>query len=328
MLGAKRHETLIGEEELFEFLPRLAYHPDDPNGDPVCLPVYYVSKLIRDSGVIMAQVGEGADEIFSGYDHYLAVVRYWQKYIKKFRYWPKSLFSILYSLFSCPFVPSGYDLHKEVLRRLARGEQFFWGGAIAFTDHQKQFLFTKEFQEKVKKEEWSSWNIIKQYYDKIEAEYPEADFLQKMVYLELKIRLPELLLMRVDKMSMAHGIEARVPFLDHRIVELAMQIPMDQKIKNMRSKHILKEAVSDKVPENIINRKKQGFGTPIANWLQSEPGERMISTLMDSSILKEGYFHGPYVEKLVADHRALRVDNSFRIWNLISLVLFWDQWAA
>lgn len=324
MLGAKKHEVLIGEEELFEFLPKLALHADDPNGDPVCLPVYYVSKLIRDSGVIMAQVGEGADELFAGYDHYLAVVRYWQKYIHWLRHIPNFIFQISYSL--SRVLPSGHDLHKEVLRRLANGQEFFWGGAIAFTDYQKQFLFTKEFKKRAKEQDWSVYALIKQYYDKIDAEWPEADFLQKMAYLELKIRLPELLLMRVDKMASAHSIEARVPFLDHRIVELAMQIPMQRKIKNMNSKHILKKAVADKVPANIINRKKQGFGAPVSDWMRGESREQLFSLLSKSFFMKEGYFDKAYIQKMIDDHIALKTDNSFRIWNLITLSLWGSNW--
>lgn len=329
MLGAKRHEIQIGKEEFHDFLPLLAYHADDPNGDPVCLPVSYISKLIRDSGIIMAQVGEGADELFAGYDHYRIVFDIWRKVWRRIDALPYPLRKMIALAGHGLDVRSSqyFDRYKELFYRIGHNEALFWGGAIAFLDYEKQFLFRKEFQEQMRKEGITSYKPVKSYYDTIDQEIPEADFLQRLIYLELKIRLPELLLMRVDKMASAYSIETRVPFLDHRIVELAMNIPQDLRMKNMVQKHILKKAVEGKVPDNIINRKKQGFGTPLMHWLyEKEETDFLKDKVMSSSLMQAEYFNEKYVNGLFEKHQQKKGEYSFQIWNIVTLALWYDTW--
>lgn len=318
------HEITVGPQDLIDFLPELAFHADDPNGDPVCFPLYCVSKLIRDSGVIVAQVGEGADELFAGYNQYLLVTNFWKRWWRKLERLPSPLKKLLFELGKLTSHPA-YDLHREQLRRLAAAEEFFWGGAIAFTEFSKWNLLSKNFRENL--EGISSFQIVQPHYEKIDREAPETDFLNRMMYLELKIRLPELLLMRVDKITMANSIESRVPFLDHRLVELAIQIPMDLKLKNGVSKYILKEAVRGITPDSVIDRKKQGFAAPVTEWLRKgKIADQLIQTLWKSKIWEEDIFNRAAVEKLIAAHQNGKVDASFRIWNLITLGLWFDRW--
>lgn len=323
--GSNHHEITVGPDDLMNFLPTLADHADDPNGDPVCFPLYYVSKLIRDCGVIMAQVGEGSDELFAGYDHYSLVVNFWKKWWKKLERLPSPVKTLLFELSKITKHPS-YDLHREQLRRLATAEEFFWGGAIAFTEFTKWKILSKDFRKRM--EGISSFSLIKTHYEKIDVLAPETDFLNRMIYLELKIRLPELLLMRVDKITMANSIEARVPFLDHRLVELAMQIPMDLKLKNGISKYILKEAVRGIVPDAVIDRKKQGFAAPITEWLKTSLAKELPTVLWKSKIWDANILNRAAVEKLIFEHQRGRVDASFRIWNLVTLGLWFDRWMA
>lgn len=319
-LKTHSYETLIGEDELLEFLPKLAYYADDPNGDPVCFPVYYLSRLIRNSGVIMAQVGEGADELFSGYNHYLIVVSIWKKYIRKLNRLPHSLKSILYR---SNFYTNhrNFEMYKEVLRRLWSNQEFFWGGAICFTELSKNFLFSKKFSRML--DGINSYNLIKKHYTFIDEHMVDADFLTRMIYLELKIRLPELLLMRVDKMASAHSIEARVPFLDPNLVQLALQIPMELKLKNNETKYILKKAVENVLPREIIYRKKQGFGAPITELLKKKKWNSYFYNLItDSFLFTEDYFNKEYVDLLFKKPDVY----AFRIWNLATLVLWHNKW--
>ena len=322
LLGSKRHEVLIDSSDFFNWLPKYAFHADDPNGDPVCLPVYYVSKLVRDSGVIMAQVGEGSDELFAGYGTYLMYYKIW----KNFWYWtsilPRPIKKLVYFL-AFKLLGEKRDLYREHLRRWASGEELFWGGAVAFSEIQKGKLLAAEF--KAKKFP-GSYELIKKYYNRIDSA-GRFDFLERLTYLELKIRLPELLLMRVDKMAMASSVEARVPFLDRRLVEMAIRIPMALKLKNGESKHILKEAIRGIVPDNIIGRKKQGFGTPFGDWLKKDEFSEKIKGLVFSSmIMRKNYFNGDYINKLFSEHKGSSTDNSARIWNLLSLALWSDKW--
>ncbi len=328
MLGSERHEIKIGQKEFLQWLPKLAYYADDPNGDPVCFPVYYLSKLVRDSKVIMAQVGEGSDELFCGYGTYMEFIkiylRFW-RYVEKL---PAFLRKIPYFFITKLTSPNKLVLHKEFLRRLALGEPLFYGGANAFSAYDKQFLLKKDFQRKVPFD--SSDRLIEDVYLRLGREYSQSDFLQKMLYLELTIRLPELLLMRVDKMAMANSIETRVPFLDHRIVEMAFSIPMKLKIKNNTTKYILKKAVKGVIPDEIINRKKKGFGAPVGEWMRKDSSisDKLFAIIRHSKIKELNIFNYDYIEQLIADHRNYRYDNSFKLWNLITLSLWYDQWIS
>ncbi len=322
---SRHHEITVGPQDLMSFLPTLAHHADDPNGDPVCFPLYAISKLIRESGVIVAQVGEGSDELFAGYDHYRIVVDFWKKWWQKLEALPRPLKKMLFELSKITKNP-GHDLHRDQLRKLAQAEEFFWGGAIAFSEFSKWDIFTQDFRRRM--EGRTSFDVIKPYYEKMDREAPNADFLTRMVYLELKIRLPELLLMRVDKITMANSIESRVPFLDHRLVELAMQIPMDLKIKNGVSKYILKQAVRGILPDDVIDRKKQGFGAPVGEWLNTALRQELPEVLWKSKIWEANIFDRSVVEKLVQNHQDGKAEASFRIWNLITLALWYDRWMA
>jgi len=272
----------------------------------------------------VAQVGEGADELFAGYNQYLLVTNFWKRWWRLLERMPSPLKTLLFELGKLTSHPA-YDLHREQLRRLAAAEEFFWGGAIAFTEFSKWNLLSKKFREQM--DGISSFQIVQPHYEKIDGKAPETDFLNRMMYLELKIRLPELLLMRVDKITMANSIESRVPFLDHRLVELAAQIPMDLKLKNGVSKYILKEAVRGITPDAVIDRKKQGFAAPIAEWLRKgKIADQLIQTLWKSKMWEEDIFNRAAVEKLIAAHQNRPVDASFRIWNLITLGLWFDRW--
>jgi len=308
-----------------EWLPKLAYQADDPNGDPVCFPVYYLSKLIRDSKVIMAQVGEGADELFCGYGTYMEFIRIYTKYWRYLEKLPKFIKKIPYFLLNSILPKDKLTLHKEFFRRLAYNKPFFFGGANAFSAYDKQFLLTDSFKKEI------PFNTSDNLVESITKSVPsKSDFLQKMLYLELSIRLPELLLMRVDKMASAHSIETRVPFLDHRLVELAFSIPMDLKIKNKKTKYILKEAVKGIIPDEIINRKKQGFGAPTSEWMRKESpiSNDLVNIIRNSKIKELNIFDYTYIEKLITDHQNNLDENSFKLWNLITLSLWYDKWIC
>ena len=323
ILGSKCYETVIGQKEFMEWLPKLAYQADDPNGDPVCFPVYYLSKLVRDSKVIMAQVGEGADELFCGYGTYMEFIRIYTKYWRYLEKLPKFIKKIPYFLLNLILPKNKLTLHKEFFRRLAYNKPFFYGGANAFSAYDKQFLLTDSFKKEI------PFNASDNLVESITASVPsKSDFLQKMLYLELSIRLPELLLMRVDKMASAHSIETRVPFLDHRLVELAFSIPMDLKTKDNKTKYILKEAVKGIIPDGIINRKKQGFGAPTSEWMRKESpiSNDLVNIIRNSKIKELNIFDYTYIEKLITDHQNTICDNSFKLWYLITLSLWYDKW--
>jgi asparagine synthase (glutamine-hydrolysing) len=323
VLRTKPHEILITEKHLDEFLPQYAYYADDPNGDQVCLPLFWLSKLAKDSGVTVIQIGEGSDEIFAGYDTYLKA---WQLYNR----WWKWLEHLPGFVKGAPFHAAKFlnnsklEFAQEYMRRLSANQEPFWGNAIAFSDFQKSRLMSPQFKRTVRT---SSYPIINRYYREISELDSEADFLKRLTYLELKHRLPELLLMRADKMAMAHSLEGRVPFLDKRLVEFALQIPTSIKLKDNVQKYILKKSVTGIIPDELIWRKKQGFATSMSEWMKptSPTSEKLLGIIRNSKLKERGLLDYGYVEKLIKAH-ADGVEHNFRLWNLITLSLWYDYW--
>ncbi|MBI4022811.1 asparagine synthase (glutamine-hydrolyzing) [Candidatus Berkelbacteria bacterium] len=324
--GTEHHEILINQHDCAAYLPKMVQSQDEPISDPVNIPLYFVSKLIRDSGVIVAQVGEGSDELFSGYSGYLQIANL---YLDRWRYLqqiPALLRQLLYRGGRWWFGRRGTDLGIEYLRRLAHDEPIFWGGAVTFTEWDKARLIDPAFRARLTTR--SSLEVIQPYYDAIAQQKPESDFLERMIYVELKLRLAELLLMRVDKITASVSIESRTPFLDHQLVELAMNIPWQMKIKGRTPKYILKKAVEGLIPHEIIYRKKMGFGAPIREWFLKELGETLEETLLTSGIRERGYFDYDHVRELIDRHRSGRGDTSFQLWTLFNLSLWYDHWIA
>lgn len=210
------HEILIDVKDALEFLPKLVYHQDEPLADPVCIPLYFVSKLARENGTIVVQVGEGSDEEFAGYPWMLRELRLTKINNYIFKNMPSIFNSIFYKLIKKFWSEEGKLLELDYLRRIKDRQEIYWGGAINFTKEHKNKLLLKGLN--------NSYDIVKQVYDKYRSKSKVNDPLRQMIYLEFKNRLPELLLMRVDKMSMATSVEARVPFLDYRLVEYSFKI--------------------------------------------------------------------------------------------------------
>jgi asparagine synthase (glutamine-hydrolysing) len=147
-----------------------------------------------------------------------------------------------------------------------------------------------------------------------------------MTYLELKLRLPELLLMRVDKITMATSVEARVPFLDHHLVEYAMGLPRELKVNGKTGKHILKRSLESILPHDLLYSRKRGFGAPIREWFRTASGEEYGERLMSSSIRKRDYFDYDFIAKMLKEHRSGRSEWSFHLWALLNLSLWYEHW--
>ena len=319
------HEVIIGQEDMQKFLPDLIFHQDEPLADPVCVPLYYVSRLARETGTIVVQVGEGADEIFAGYDWFRKYVRindlFWQQAEKL----PLSLRHSLAAM-AKPLMEASFNKRTaiELTRRLGAGEPLFWGGAIVFDEDFKRRVLSSKMSAEVKG--LSSYDAVKDHLDHVARVRPDSDFAARMSYLELKLRLPELLLMRVDKMTMATSVEARVPFLDHHLVEYAMSLPVDLKIQGTSGKHILKRALEKVLPADVLYRPKRGFGAPIREWFRGESGEMLGGLIMNSSIRRRDLFDYAFVSRLIDEHRNSKRDWSFHLWALLNLSLWYDHW--
>lgn len=312
------HEILIDVKDALEFLPKLVYHQDEPIADPVCIPVYFVSKLARENGTIVVQVGEGSDEEFAGYPWMLRELRLTKINNYIFKNMPSIFNSIFYKLIKKFWSEEGKLLELDYLRRIKDRQEIYWGGAINFTKEHKNKLLLKSLN--------NSYDIVKQVYDKYRSKSNVDDPLRQMIYLEFKNRLPELLLMRVDKMSMATSIEARVPFLDYRLVEYSFKIGSKIKIKNYITKYILKKSVEGIIPNEIIYRKKQGFAAPMNYWLRNELADFTKHYLLNSNIHKLNLFNKDFIKFLIESPLSNRYDYVQNTWNLLNLFMWYDYW--
>jgi asparagine synthase (glutamine-hydrolysing) len=312
--GADHHQTKIDEQDLIDFLPALVYHQDEPIADPVCVPIYYVSKLARESGTVVIQVGEGADELFAGYTHWLDILRLYHGAWQGFSRMPASLRRLALAA-----APLDHDsIRYEYVRRATAGEELFWGGAEAFGEARKNRLIGPALRNRLG--DLSSWDAIRPYRQRFEARAQggSADYVNWMAYLDLRLRLPELLLMRVDKMSMATSIEARVPFLDHEFVGLAMGIPERIKLDGGTTKHLFKEAVRGLIPDEIIDRPKQGFSVPVNEWMNSALGG-LIGQKLTAFAARTDYFDPQAIASMVGQGDPLT-------WYLLNFVLWHELW--
>ncbi|QPJ65312.1 MAG: asparagine synthase (glutamine-hydrolyzing) [Candidatus Nitrohelix vancouverensis] len=334
------HETLINRNEMQEFLPQLVHIQDEPVADNVCIPLFFLSRLVKQSGTTVVQVGEGADENFLGY--------WWVEHFRKKAEevynpmrnqqlsWWKKMFIKGKSL--QPGLLSGEDL--EIQKRAQAGQELFWGGATCWwgemrdqlTPNPSPFMQTVECPiENLLPDsyrELDSHNVVASYMDRLEGRLSEPEILQKIPYMEHKLRLPEHLLMRVDKLTMAHSVEARVPFLDHELVEFAVRLPPSYKLWEGLGKKILKKASEPYLDHDIIYRKKQGFGAPMDEWfMEGDFGEKCLSAFKRSHISKSKLLNNDYFTDLIRHQMKQGGGYSFHIWTVMNAVLWHEYWV-
>ena len=335
------HEVLIDEHDMIGYLDDLVHHQDEPIADWVCIPLYFISKLAKDSGVTVVQVGEGSDEQFCGYDSYMTYLnlyrRFWNGYMKT----PSGIRKMIGG--GAEFVASQssrFDKVCETLSRAGKDQELFWSGANAFWNvHKRRILNSNSGKSDLAELEQAGMDIsginntdsaaiISSYLDPFDKNHPGQDHLTRMAYSEFRLRLPELLLMRVDKIGMSTSIEARVPFLDHNLVEFTMDIPMEWKIKGGETKYLLKKALEDLLPDEILYRKKMGFAAPMAQWLRGDFGHRAKATVLGSSLMERGFLNRDHIAQKFQDHMEGRRDNALHLWTIFNLTSWYDHWIA
>ena len=303
-------EKKLRKDDIKNLIFEMVYFQDEPISDPVCVPIFYVSKLARENNVKVCQVGEGADELFFGYTNWLRTSKinlllnnvFFPNFLKK-------LILLLYKKFNIQ-----YKYTADLLRRSLEKKPIFWGGAEAFSSFEKNQLFSNSFKKKIKN--FDSWDCIRPHYEFFNKNAKYKNIENWMTYLDLKIRLPELILMRIDKMTMANSLEARVPFLDHNLVQKTIDLPKKIKIKKNKLKVLLKDIVKGLLPYEILNRKKQGFGLPLKEWFEDGLGinEKKI---INEFVNKTDFFKKETIQKII-DRKG-----DTRLWFLLNLAIWW-----
>ena len=310
-IGATHHQRVLTQQDFLDFLPRMIYLQDEPLADPVCMPVYFLSRLARENGMVVAQAGEGSDELFWGYRHWKQILN-----LTRWNDYPVPRVAKKLSLRALGAIGREQGLPYEFLRRAVAGQPIFWAGAEAFTHRAKLAVLSPRLRRHFANT--TSWEAIRPIHERFLQNAWETTPVKWMTYVDLNLRLPELLLMRLDKMGMGASLETRVPFLDHKFVELAMSIPEQVITRGNQSKHILKRAVRGVIPDEIINRPKQGFGVPIQQWFLGQSGEfarRELAEFCD----KTDFLHRSAVMQLIQEGRGRNV------WFLLNFALWWKK---
>jgi asparagine synthase (glutamine-hydrolysing) len=322
MFGCNHTEVPVTSDEARAYLPEMVLHQDEPLGDPACLPMHFVSRAAKDAGVKVVLVGEGSDEVFGGYSDFERLTRAHDGRWTTLKRLPRVLRRAIHRGARLVRAPAG---RGDGLRPAAHDEPLYMGLDVVFWDTEKEHLFTRKGRALMKP---TSAGRVNRYYEEILERRPGADFLQQMSYVELRNRLPELLLMRVDKFSMAHSLEARAPFLDYKLSEYVLSLPTSLKLANGRTKIVLKDAAAAWLPTDLLERKKQGFRVPLPEWLRNELGPWAEEVLRTSSLRRLGIIDFDYVMRLWSEHRAGKADNSFDLWSLINLSAWYERWFS
>jgi len=326
------HERVIDRREMEDFLPRLVQLQDEPIADNVCIPLYFLAELVKKSGTTVVQVGEGADEGFLGYawcEHYR---RMHETYYSR-----RSLGRTLRGAALAALTAEGRDIRA----RAAAGQELFWGGAACWWGHRRTRLTPdpRPFEQEIHcpiegllpeaHRGLDSHAVVRHHLGPLDGRLLDPDVLQKIPYMELKLRLPEHLLMRVDKLTMAHAVEARVPFLDHELVEWAMRLPPSYKLRGGVGKWLLKKAAAPYLDHDMIHRRKQGFGAPMEEWFrEADFARRAEAALEKSPLAREGFFDLDYVRGLLERQTSGRGSHSFELWTLLNAVLWYESWIV
>jgi asparagine synthase (glutamine-hydrolysing) len=307
--GTDHHEFFV-TPDICDIVDELVWHFDEPFADSSAIPTYMVSKLAREFVTVILS-GDGGDELFAGYTRYAIDQQ-------------RSAFS---------HVPA--VVRKGLMRPLsarlphgAVGKNFIYNVSLdpidryldsvsIFTRLNKQSLYSRGFSEQLE-----PGNSVSRLFSELSAKVKTGSAVDRLLYIDSKTYLPGDIMTKVDRMSMAVSLEARAPLLDHKLIDFVTRIPASLKLHNGETKHIMKRAVTGLVPDEVLNRPKQGFGVPIQEWINQQLKARMVDTLSEARTRQRGYFDTSYLDVLLDEHWRGRRDHSARLWSLLMLELW------
>jgi len=316
--GTEHHEFDLGpDEQLPDTIEEFAFYSDEPSADAGALPVWFLSRLSAQH-VTVALSGEGADELFGGYETYVAD-RLWSlaqlapaglrraALAAVDRFWPVSDEKI--------------GLRYRVQRGLegsllpADEAHFYWNGA--FSREQKKRICPG-----------SNGHNLQALVDRLASRGIEGRGVNRYMLVDQHYYLPDDILYKVDRISMAHSLEVRPPFLDHRIAEFAASLPENLKIRRFRRKYLLKELMRGKLPAQILDRKKTGFDIPAHDWFRGVLRDLLHDTVTPQAIDSTGIFDKQAIQVLIRDHMERRINIGYHLWGLLTLFLWMRRWKV
>ena len=313
---ATEHHEFIVKPNAIEILPKLVWHYNEPFADSSAIPTYYVAKMTKDY-VKVVLTGDAGDENFAGYPRYFR-----SKLLIFFLKMPKSLRRDFFP----PLLRGIAQFHwrEKTFNRLAAYIESISSNQVRNYAEQvticntkgKEDLYSYDFNQIMKGTDSVEYLLSK--FDEVRRN----DLIDQLLYLDINTYLPEDLLVKMDIATMANSLEARVPFLDHQLMEFIATIPSSLKLRGTVAKYILKEAFKEFLPEVIFKRRKMGFGVPVSRWFRNELKDYVYEILLDSRTLNRGYFKKEGIERVLNDHIELRYDHSAKIWALLFLEIW------
>lgn len=315
-LGTEHHEQVV-RPDLVQLLPEMVHHLDMP-GDPIAACQYHVARLAAQH-VKVSIGGDGGDELFGGYDRFAG-----------FRY--VDMYAALPEVFRRRIIGPLLDLAGDSFTYKSTVSKLRWLQSLSFHENGERyaeatayFRFDREGMSALygprmrgALEGSDPRRPLVEAFDAADAD----EVVDRMLHADATTRLPEHLLILLDRMTMAHSLEGRSPLLDHEVAEFAARLPVRTKVRGRRLKYLLRRVAERRLPEEISRRPKQGFMFPIAYWLQGELSHLTRTVLRGSRFAEEGYFDPASVETLLDEHEAGKVDHHHRLWMLLNL----DMW--
>jgi len=315
-LGTEHYEQQMTPADLLRIVPNLPNILDEPMADASILPTYLLSKFTRDH-VTVALGGDGGDELFAGYPTYLA-----HKFARQYERFLGNLHPVIQFFGNLLPVSDNNISFDFKVKKFLSGIRYpdsirnsVWLGSFSFPDIEN--VVSPEI-----KIQFNPIRLVEEISSQ-EKGFPLKDRASLLQYLDLKLYLQESILVKVDRASMACSLEIRAPFLDYELVEFVMGLPSELKLKGFTSKYVLKKAMETLLPKEVIQRKKKGFGVPIAKWVKGPLRELFEELLSPERIRREGFLNPGYVTTLLKDHLVNKKDNRKQLWTL----LVWELWV-
>jgi asparagine synthase (glutamine-hydrolysing) len=306
--GTDHHEFVVRPDGL-SILDRLIQHFDEPFADASAIPTWYVSEIAR-RHVTVVLSGDGGDELFGGYDRYLPhrwVARFDRLSLPGARRMAGAVW---------PLLPHG-AYGKNFLRHVSRSDEGRYLESVSFFHpYEKPALYSADVRRAL--DGWEPESALGAHFDRFQG-LPHHT---RMMRFDFETYLPEDVLTKVDRMSMAHSIESRVPLLDNAVIDFAATLPASLKIQNGRRKHVLKEAARGLLPEGILDRRKQGFGVPLGVWFRGGLTDIFSDVLASPRTRQRGYFKPAFIDRLVGEHLSGKRDHALRLWQLLVFELW------
>ena len=301
ILGLENHDIHVGAKDCLAKVEEIQYHMDEVDANLSAMPLFYLSKLAS-KFVKVVQSGEGADEIFAGYDWYVD-----SSMMRTYKHLPKALrFNIAHFSSKLPyFKGQGFLAHGS-----GQPEDYFIGQALVFEPKDASLVI---------KNKHKCGPQVRDITDAIYSKVRDLPELSKKQYLDFHMWLPGDILLKADKMSMAHSLELRVPFLDKKVVEFAQRIPEEYRVREGESKAILRKASCGYLPEEWVTRKKKGFPVPIADWLREDDYYNEAKKELTSDVACE-YFNVDLLLKLLDEHKNKVKNNQRKVWTVLAFL--------